>query len=253
MLSDLTAIPRIMRSMGWANGARLLDSWFSRSSAVAPAYAMPDTATIRMDAWALSFARAREVYDRLIRERIWANPPAKVVIGRMLRRKGLLSGSSGSFGSLSDPVPLQDADYVNERSAGGYTSFDDLTGALGEFTFRVVVAGNVAPISPAPGQPAGPLGYLVTLTEIGAYIRDSFDFEGNQVLGCWSDGPPMQFSPLMPPMVGYGYVPANMMLTPVGNRDFREWRQRSGRGGDFLVFSDMKRVSLTTPDQFVIT
>lgn len=49
MLSDLTHIPRIMRSRGWMNGARLFEIWCSRSRAVAPRYATPDTTIIRMD------------------------------------------------------------------------------------------------------------------------------------------------------------------------------------------------------------
>ena len=91
------------------------------------------------------------------------------------------------------------------------------------------------------------------MTEVGVYIRDSFDFEGNQPLGCWSDGQPMMFSPVLLPGTAGGmvFVP-ELMLTPVGNRDFREWRQRTGKGGDFLVFSDVKRVTLTPPDEFVI-
>jgi hypothetical protein len=60
----------------------------------------------------------------------------------------------------------------------------------------------------------------------------------------------------MPPAVGGGglvtSMPSNMILTPVGNLAFREWRQRNSRGGDFLVFSDIKRVSLNPPDEFMI-
>ena len=33
----------------------------------------------------------------------------------------------------------------------------------------------------------------------------------------------------------------------VQNDDFRAWRSRNGRGGDFMVLSDVHRVRLTTP------
>ena len=248
MLSDLTHIPRIMRRRGWLNGARLLDTWFSRPRAVAPAYSAADTTTIRMDSWVLTFPRARQVYDQLIRERIWANPPARLAVAALLRRKGLLGTAVRPFGWMTDPVPLQDADHINHRPAGGYTNFDDMTAALGNFTFRVVVAGTVGPVA-AAGK-----GYQVRITEVGVYVRDSFDFEGNQYLGCWSDDPD-GFSPVMPPEpgAGMGLMVRPPLFSPVGNRDFRSWRDRTGRGGDFLVFSDLKRVALNPADTFVIT
>jgi hypothetical protein len=243
MLSDLTHIPRIMRGKGWLNGARLLDQWFSRGRAVAPAYSPPDTTTIRMDGWVLTFARAKEVYDQLVRERIWSNAAARPVVTAMLRRKGLLGMTPRPFGRLADPVPSQDPDYVNQRPAGGYTHFDDMTAALGNFNLRVVVAGTVAPVGP------GLYGHQVQITEVGVYVRDSFDFEGDQYLGCWSDNPD-GFFPIMPPDPGAGMSFPPPMFSPVGNRDFREWRNRTARGGDFLVFSDLKRVPVNPPDTF---
>jgi hypothetical protein len=124
---------------------------------VSPAYSSPDT-TLRM-AWVLSFPRARRVYDDLIRDRIWSNPAGQGAIGSMLRRKGLLTQREQVFGRLTDPAPQQDPDYINQRSAGGYSSFDDLTGTLGAFNFRVVVAGTVKPQGgtgrlPVPGNHA---------------------------------------------------------------------------------------------------
>jgi len=247
MLSDLTNIPRVMRGLGWLKGARLLEIWFSRPRAVFPAYSSPDTTTIRMDSWALTFPRARQVYDQLIKERIWSNTPARAVVARMLRNKGLLTRLQQTFGHLSDPVPTQDPDYVNERPAGGYTSFDDMTAALGNFNFRVVIAGTVAPLTASL-----PASYQVQIREVGVYIRDSFDFEGNQYLGCWSDNPD-GFSPVMPPSSGEEFMPTGLIFAPVGNRDFRAWRDQKGRGGDYLVFSDIKRVVLSPPDAFAIT
>jgi len=249
MLSNLTNIPRVMRGLSWLNGARLLETWFSRPRAVATSYSAPDTTTIRMDSWALTFPRARQVYDQLVRDRIWSNTPAQRQVASWLRLKGLLGNTQRSFGRLADPVPAQDPDYINQRGAGGYTSFDDMTAALGEFNFRVVIAGTVGPVG--GGRP----GFQVQISEVGVYIRDSFDFEGNQYLGCWSDNPD-GFSPLMPPEpgagMGMGLSFRPPLFTPVGNRDFRAWRDRTGRGGDFLVFSDLKRIPLNPPDTFVV-
>lgn len=37
----LTNIPNIMKAKGWIYGAKLLELWFSRTTAVAPAYSSP--------------------------------------------------------------------------------------------------------------------------------------------------------------------------------------------------------------------
>jgi uncharacterized protein DUF6402 len=234
MSLTITNIPAIMRSHRWENGARLMETWFARPIAIAPAYGPPETATIRMDAWVLTFPRAKQVYDQLMREKIWANAAAQREIATMLRRQGVLTPGSRSFGNLTRAVPLQDADYINYRVVNfGLSNLDDLSAALGNFAFRVLVSGAVAAAS-------GGSGYQVTITEVGVYIRDSYDFNGEQFLGYWddSDNTVSMFNPLSG--------------TSVSNSDFRDWRSRNGRGGDFLVFSDIKRTTLTTPDTFIV-
>jgi hypothetical protein len=233
MSLTLTNIPAIMRAKSWGNGARLMEIWFSRPVAIAPAYGPPDTTTIRMDTWALTFPRARNVYDQLIRDRIWANPAGQVEVVRMLRRKGLLAAGS-SFGSLGLPVQSQDPDYVTQRVVPFdlmNDPLDDMSAALANFAFRVLVAGSVA---------AGPggVGHRVTISEIGVYIRDTYDFNGFQPLGFWDDSTNrVEKGPF------WGGV-------AVFNSDFRTWRTTNALGGDFLVYSDIKRVTLTTPDTF---
>jgi hypothetical protein len=230
----LTNIPAIMRHQGWNNGAALLDSWFSRASAVAPGYGAPDTTTIRLDAWALTFPRARQVYDQLLRDRIWSNLPAQREIASLLRRQGLLTTSRQTFGGFQRPLPALDADYINFRQVTFSTSdLDDLTAALGNFVFRVVVAGSVQPRS-------GSRGHDVEINQVGVYIRDSFDFNGDQFLGFWDDSD--NSVSMTNPFSG----------TYVSNADFRTWRANHGAGGDFLVFSDLKVIKLPLPDRFVI-
>jgi hypothetical protein len=246
MLDDLTHIPRIMRGNGWLNGARLLDIWFSRPAAVAPHYSNPDTMTIKMDAWVLTFVRAKKVYDKMMSDRVWANAAAQQTVSDMIKRQGLVGSTPRTFGNLGGAVAIQDRDYINILAIDEGLDFDDMTAALGAFVLRVVVSGVVAPS-------AGGRGHVVTINEVGVYVRDSFDFEGDQYLGCWSDSPD-GFLPLMPPEPGgeFGFSLVPPRFSPVGNRDFREWRTRNRRGGDFLVFSDLKRTTLSTPDQFAL-
>lgn len=232
MSLSLTNIPGIMRHHGWNNGARLLEIWFSLPAAVAPAYGAPDTNTIRMDRFVLTFARAKQVYDQLVAERIWVNLAAQREIARMLTRSLLLTNRPQSFGNFALPVPQIDTDYVNYRTVG-FTDLDDLTASLGNFPFRVAVKGTVTPIS-------GGRGHTVAVSEVAVYVRDSFDFNGEQFLGYWddSDSSVGMFNPLSG--------------TGVNNSDFRAWRATTGRGGDFLVYSDLKILRWDPPDRFTI-
>jgi hypothetical protein len=230
-LSSVSDIPRIMRANGWHKGARLLDRWFSLSSNVAPRYADPDTATIRMDSFILTFPRARAVYDQLLGARIWANPAAQMQIEDWLRRSGRLAGGTRRFGDFTQPFPGLDRVHINFRTVGfGVTDSDDLAAALGNFAFHVIIKGDVS--TSVSGR------YLVTIDEVGIYARDSFDFNGDQFLGYW-DSSDDSVSMLN-----------GLSGDRVDNERFRDYRRRHGRGGDFLVFSDIKTVRLSPPDTF---
>jgi hypothetical protein len=211
-----------------------MDRWFSLPAAVAPGYAAPDTTTIRMDRWVLTFPRARQVYVQLLRERIWANTAAQAEIATMLRRRHMLGRSRRSFGNLMAPANLQDRDYINQRVVSFQLSdLDDMSAALGRFVFRVLVAGTVEDDGSGRGFP-------VTIERVGVYLRDSYDFNGDQFLGFWDDSD--NSVSMTNPFSGTG----------VSNSDFRDWRARNRLGGDFLVYSDVKRVTLRTPDTFYV-
>src|SRR5438132_4088193 len=103
-----------------ANGERYV--------AVAPKYGLPDTTTIQMDSWVLTFPRAKKIYDQLMKERIWMNAAAQGEITKLLRRKGLLMPASRAFGNLAQPVQLQDDDYINYRVVSfGLSDLDDMS------------------------------------------------------------------------------------------------------------------------------
>jgi hypothetical protein len=248
MSLTLTNIPKIMRSQSWMMGAALMEDWFSRPLAIEPHYGTPNTGTITMS-WALGYRRAKAVYDKLMKDRIWANPAAQKEVDKMLRGKNLVGPGLQYFGLESRPTPSLDSDYINFRAIGGgdyygtyyggyygyyYDSdLDDLVAALGYFVFRLIVGGTVQPSSTTGG-------HEVTITDVGVYIRDSYDFNGDQHLGFWDDS-------------DNSVSTLNFLSgTRVTNEDFRDWRTKSGRGGDFLVFSDVLWTNLTTPDKFVI-
>lgn len=233
MSLTLTNIPRIMRSKKWFKGAALLDSWFNRVATTAPKYGIPDTSTIGLNSFVLRYKRARDVYDAIIQDRIWANPAAQREVRDVLNRAGRLGKPRGWFGNINLAAPSLDSVSVNYRTVGfGLSDMDDLSAALGNFTFRVVVAGESEGLKSGETQ--------VYVHQVGIYVRDSFDFNGSQFLGFWDDSD--DSVSMVNPLSGES----------VRNEDFRNHRARTGMGGDFLVYSEVQKLMRKTPDVFTV-
>jgi hypothetical protein len=234
-----------------------MEIWFSRAPNSVPENGAPETSTIRMDSWALTFSRFAQVYRQMVSQRPWCGEESKRRIGRLLRDQRVLGARQRvSFGNLNRPVPQLNREYCCQESVGSIADpLDDMYGALGRFTLRAVVAGTVTPLSlPAqvqvpvrvPGatmsgsaRPSGAISqYSVEIEQVGFYIFDSYDFNGLQPLGFWSQS---GFSPV--PMPGYDFVE---------NATFREWRDQHRHGGDYYVFSDLKVIRRNPPDSFVL-
>jgi hypothetical protein len=206
-----------MLSMGWREAAELLETWSKRPTAIASNYSEPITNVIKMD-WVLKFARAKSVYEKIIKERIWTNPASLKRIGEFQKQKPNVVGQP--VGDLSKPVTVIDKEWINSRPVGSWHDFDALAGALGRFHLQVAIAGKVLAIATWAEI------MQVSIEEVGIYVKKSFDFNGSQFLGFW------------------GYRD-----DPVSNVDFRNWRERNKTGSDFLIFSDVKRTRLTKPDK----
>lgn len=315
MTCDITKIPGLMRQSGWNNGAVLMDEWFANPSNAVPASGTPDTSTIRMDSWVLTFERAKKVYDEMIAGKIWINIAAQKEIAAQLEKDGKFTRREERFGNLSRSGLAVDPRHIQERAVGSLMdTVDDMYAALGKFTLRMAIEGVVIPRCAAKSGaesgareageqapqtytvkkgdnlsviakkngittqellaanpqltsgwrqanyinagdvltiPAGKfsrrdapsatqescdelLGWTVRINAFGIYVRDSYDFNGFQVLGTWdvSDWDPL------------GCV--------IFNSNFREWRSANGKGGDFLVFSDVKVTRLSPPDSFPV-
>ncbi len=128
-------------------------------------------------------------------------------------------------------------------STVGYGSeFDDLYGSLGKFgLYAAVLDWNISD-SAAKGR------RTLKITKVATYMRDTFDFLGGQYLGHWNErgmgivaGAGIAASinseaewhlPAWHPGLGW--------MTPINNSDFRSWQERSGSGGDLLLFSNTK-------------
>lgn len=208
-----------MHAHGARTAARLMETWMSRPVAEIPHYSAPVTDIVKMD-WVLGFQSAKLVYDRIFRDRIWTNTASLGRIAHLLRKSPIAAG--GNFTDLSKPVATVDQRWINARSCNTSSDQFAITAALGRFAFHVAISGRV--------RDATWFGATLEISEVGVYVKDSYDFKGSQFLGFW----------------GHRDSPAN-------NSDFREWRTMKNLGGDFLVYSDVKRTKLTTPDVVTVT
>ena len=124
------------------------------------------------------------------------------------------------------------------------SALDDYCYALGCFDWYFLPKGAAAFV-PAAGN--APNRMTVTISEVGIYARDSFDFNGDQPLGIWNiEDQDIKKVSLAPWPLNPGQVPddglykADMGWTYVSNETFRKYRDKAGNGCDFLVYSDVK-------------
>jgi len=137
---------------------------------------------------------------------------------------------------------------------------DDLTGALGSFSIYAAIGDFVVDRSGT-----------ATVESVYVYVRDSYSFldpeEGSiavrvasalgatQYLGHWNQNG-VYLAPL--PLQGDGLAlraisrplvdidksiyEKGTVMYPVTNKSFRDWRDRHGQGGDFIAYSDVRKV-----------
>jgi hypothetical protein len=233
-VDELIKIPTFMRAKGWSCGAALKERWFSLPPNSSPAAGREDTSTIKLDSWALTFSRAKTAYDELLASKLWVNDKARTLLATRLGSMRMVPGHRLSFGDLSQAAKQIETDYLTFAVVGGAMDpLDDMYGALGKFTYRVAVQGTAVPVDKKAQ-------HSVRIESIGIYIRDTYDFNGDQPLGFWNF---KTGAVSRTPGFGYDYIE---------NKTFREGRAKNSRGGDFLIFSEVKVLKRTPPDVFVV-
>lgn len=139
-----------------------------------------------------------------------------------------------------NPVDLH-SDWQFQFAEVGYTPIvmDDLYGSLGNFAVY-------AAVTKAKIYKQSDKKYFVNVSEVGLYVRDTFDFIGPQYLGHWSkEGMGLVLAGGIANSTGVewklpGLSPELGIVQPLNNSDFRAFRNNFGVGGDLLLFSDVR-------------
>lgn len=240
-LIEVEQIADLMHQRGWLNGEVLLRKWMAASANPNPAIGMPDTTTIRMDSWVLTFGRAKEVFDKIFADKAFANEAAQKQIIALLQKYGKF----GDYRKYNDfdfvniaPIDVDKGNlYINERYVGSqYDTADDMVAALARFRLRMSIKGAVCGAR------------VVYINEVGVYAMDSYDFNDDPVSWnpkTWASQPLGWWNPKT------GYVGRLPRGDYVSNQTFLDYRGKTGRGGDFFIYSDMKVVKLSSPEFFL--
>lgn len=245
---DVTWLPKIMRDNKWYQGAILLEEWLRRPAKIRPAtmeatpkdFGPPVLNVVTMD-WILSFdskPAVNNTYNQLINERLWKNEAAKSLIGKRLAQTGITTqaqsapGRKIKFGDLtsSNVVEIEGV-HIQSREVKIFSYYDGLTAAIANFSFHVAIKGEASYTQK---------GLEVAVEEIGIYAKDSYDYinDGTLYLACLCYD---QYLGDWGKDVGYVY-----------NSSFNDWRTANNKGGDFLVYSDIKVTKITPPDTFIV-
>ena len=255
---SLTDLPGAMDKMGWQVAPKLMRRWLN-----APAWEMPgnvkideidarrlapsqvDIGTVTMD-WALGYPQVKEAYDLLLAT--WNTPKAIRRLKEKLQEAGW-QGGPFRLGDLSQTTPAVDAtSQINFMPFGSkLDTIDDMKGTLAKAQLKLAVSGRVA------------RNWLeqdcFLIEELGIYVYDTYEFidDGDawysQPLGIWSEDRCLS-KVEMAKWIAMGW-PTNVIaypgFVPVFNRDFNRYRTKRGLGGDFVVYSDIKRIKLSKP------
>ena len=262
MIFTIRDLPRVMRRNGWTVGAQLMDRWFGR-----PARTMTDREKAGTDPspdietrlvtmrWALGFERVMQANNNLLATwdvRAREPGPNRVVAGRLRRWRADRPGTRGAFrfGDLSGPTNVVDrTSQINfERiETSLFTSIDDFYAGIGNAAIKLAVTGVAKPIANDR--------YELTVDEVGTYLRDTYEFIGDQRLGSWSPTgvDAMAFAAPMIPVVAEEAEDVLLVGSyRVNNTSFQEYRRHYGRGGDYVIFSNVVRRRLSIPITIVV-
>lgn len=250
-------IPQIMRNIGeeWDVAANFQVRWLNNEATIVESplnqdafNANPNTSSISID-WILQDSvdtdnRAQEAFDQLTDvDYLFSDAGRDVLAGKLNERLedepvgtviefGVEGTSAEALDSqqtqLSSVVTQPDSpfdllDLISAPTAFDLTPIDPLLGALGDFSFYAIPIGEAEKVSNDEIR--------VTATGVGIYALDIFEFSGFQYLGYWDE--PNEASRF--PDIGG---------TPVFNSTYRDYREQTGLGEDFIIVSNVVEESL---------
>lgn len=238
----LRDLPEAMRKMGWKVAPLLMERWFAgkgftlegdirthydnEPTTIPPKYY--DDTTVKME-WFTSFQRGRDACDELMKN--WITKNSIAVLNSKIKKakaenRPVLGSKDYNVRELHQYCQIQ---YINFGNI--FDTIDDLYGSIGKAALYLAVLGE--PIEN---------GKKFRLTDFGIYLRDAYEFCGDESLGIWTKKRTLgKYDTLhFGTVVSKPYNPyVDEPYCVVFDGDFRKYREKTGNGGDFYIFSDV--------------
>lgn len=277
---SIADIPNVMDKLGWKEGARLMRHWFTGAPyemSLAYKIGTKDDRDLKKSGHTLenidfnwlstSSTRTKKIVASLIidfsgEHREYGQRIGRTqntldqlskgliefmhkleILGLLSREKQQLTLSNCNY-SAKAAIELDHISQFNREIIGaslwekGTDAFDDVYAALGAFNIKMAATKFSTAYDVETGFSK------IHITEIGIYIRDSYDFLGSeQLLGYWS-----QHGLLKPSAWQYSISKPdaidsdNKRYFKVTNASFNEYRKNFNKGGDFAVYSTVKLI-----------
>lgn len=249
----LSKLPVAMRKMGWHTSAALMQRWFDN-----PGWQMPeawktdrgqpqsmdlpsaqcDESLVKMS-WAMKFDRCKVAVKQA--ESYLATPKAIDRLKTLLERAGWQKKGAVSLGASSlSAREMDETCQINFVPLGSSKdTLDDMYGALGVATLKIAVIGKT--VSKEDQETKSSRNYF-HVEKIGFYIRDNYDFNGLQFLGIWTEDRVLTKKEMLMtamPSAQSVYKWSTEEFALIRNNDFRKYREKTGMGGDYVLYSDV--------------
>lgn len=251
---EVINIPDVMRDkLNWPKSAELMELWFSLDEKAMTAsekqgigsstYDSYDkkyvnTTMFSMD-WLLGFKSVQEGFNN-IKKSVYSEN-ARITLKKKFKeniQEGITSTDIKDLSNLHNPWHFQ-----NEGIGYKPGVMDDLYGSLGNFALY-------AAVSDYKIEKLTANLYRVNITEVVVYMKDTYEFIGEQYLGHWNHkgmginlvaglSNKLEFEWKLP-----AWNPTQGVASSFGNSDFREYRKNNKKGGDLLLFSDIKKLAV---------
>lgn len=201
--------------------------------------------------WVLEFPRAKEIYDEWIKldgaPGTVLSPAAGQILGKRLCENGLLDPSQDEITfDFTSYAPEKFEDFYFNHVIVPEIEYDDLDDQKMEGLFAALGAFTLAILGKGRAQNLGNGAWKIFVEHVCVYVRDRFNFETDK---WWQ----ILFEKVEP-LLRYwnceekafskekkdGYV-------GLSNSDFRNFRNKFARGGDFFVLSEPVCIEVREP------
>jgi len=238
-------LPLFMESLStpWTVSSSVMREWFNRYQTNNKEQQRPVANLVDID-WLLSFPSVKELYDKIVNEKIYFNEAAKNELWKSLQSSielpstnegetsfnyisnKIVKTNSGEQKTIADIYHYQSRMHDVDWFSLNESDLNDMYGALGRFDFRIAANGKVKLVDSQ---------YEITITKIGIFMRDQYDFIDNN----WVYSQPLGYWDVVTqtPHIEDG---TNRYL--IKNDMFRSYSETTGKGGDYIIYSNIKEL-----------